>query len=85
MKRIKKPLHRWLSHVARIDSPNPVCKIFESGQFGGSRRKGWPRQRWAKQVDENATTLGIRNWRRAATARDVWRRKLAKAKVVMAK
>ena len=37
-------------------------------------------KRWAKQVDENLRTLGIRNWRQAATARDVWRRKLAEAK-----
>ena len=66
-----------------MDSPNPVRKVFESEFGGGSRRQGWqgwPRQRWAKQVDENLTTLGIRNWRQAATARDVWRRKLAEAK-----
>ena len=33
-----------------------------------------------KQVDENLRTLSIRNWRQAATARDVWHRKLAEAK-----
>ena len=54
--------------------------VFESEPGGRSRRKGRPRQRWAKQVDENATTLGCRNWRQAATARDIWRRKLAEAK-----
>ena len=63
-----------------MDSSNPVRKVFESEPSGGSRRKLWPRQRWAKQVDENETTQGIRNWRQAATARDVWRRKLAEAK-----
>ena len=60
---------RWLSHVAR--------KVFESEPGSGSRRIGRPRQRWAKQLTENATTLGIRNWSQAAIARDVWRRKLA--------
>ena len=30
--------------------------------------------------DGNATTLGIRNCRQAAIARDIWRRKLAEAK-----
>ena len=53
-------------------------------------RKGWQQRMSqvvdvadkvaAKQVDENLRTLGIRNWRQAVTARDVWRRKLAEAK-----
>ena len=63
MKRIKIQRVRWLGHFARMDSSNPVRKVFES-----------------EQVDENLRTLGIRNWRQAATARDVWRRKLAEAK-----
>ena len=65
-------------------APTPL-KVFESEPAGGSSRSARPRQRWAKQVDENVTTLGIRNWRQAATARDVWHRKLAEDKVVMAK
>ena len=48
---------RWLSHVARMDNSNPGCKVFESDPDDGSRRKGRPRQRWAKQ---NVTTLGDR-------------------------
>ena len=77
VKRIKIRL-RWLGHVARMDSFNPVRKVFESEPGGGCRRQGQPPQRWAKQVDENLRTLGIRNWRQTA-ARDVWRRKLAEA------
>ena len=80
VKRIKIQRLRWLGHVARMDSSNPVRKVFESEPGGGCRRQGRPPQRWAKQVDENLRTLGIRNWRQAATARDVWRRKLAEAK-----
>ena len=55
-----------------MDRFNPVRKIFESEPAGRSRRKIRPRQRWAKQ-DENVTgyPLGIRNWLKAATARDV--------------
>ena len=63
-----------------MDSSNPVFKVFESEPGGGCRRQGLPPQRWAKQVDENLITLGIRNWRQVVTARDVWRRKLADAK-----
>ena len=70
VKRIKDAL-RWLGHVARMDSSNPVRKVFESEPGGGYRRQGRPLQRWVKQVDENQRTLGIRNWRQAATARDV--------------
>ena len=56
-----------------MDSSNPVRKVFESEPGGGYRRKGRLRQRWDKEVDENLTTVGIRNWRQAAIARDVWR------------
>ena len=54
--------------------------VFESEPAGGCRRQGRSPQRWAKQFDVNLRTLGIRNRRQAATARDVWRRKLAEAK-----
>ena len=77
MKRIKKQRLRWLGHVARMDSSNTVRKVLKSEPGGECRRQGRPSLRWAKQVDENLRTLGIRNWRQAATARDVWRRKLA--------
>ena len=69
-----------LGHVVRMDSSNPVRKVFESDPGGRNRRNEQPRQRWAKQVNENVTMLGVRNWRQAATARYVWRRKLAEAK-----
>ena len=39
--------------------------------------QGRPCQRWAKKVDENVRTLGIRNWRQAASDRAVWRHKVA--------
>ena len=63
-----------------MDSSNPAGKVFESEPGAGNRRQGQSRQHWAKQVDENLTTLGIRNWSQAATSGDVWRRKLAEAK-----
>ena len=71
MKCIKIQRLRWLGYGLR--------NVFASDPSGGCRRKGRPRLRWTKQVDENLTTLCIRNWRQAATARDVWRRKLAEA------
>ena len=52
VKRIKIQCLRWLRHVTRMDSSNPVRKVFASGPGGGSRRKGRPRQRWDKQVTE---------------------------------
>ena len=79
VKRIKIQRLRWLGHVARMDSSNPVRSL-RSERGGGCRRKGRPRQRWAKQLTENVTKLGFRNWRQAATARYVWRRKLVEAK-----
>ena len=67
-------------YVARMDSSNPVRKIFESEPGGGKRRKGRLRQRWAVQVAKDVSTLGIQIWRKAAIARDEWRRNLAEAK-----
>ena len=61
VKRIKIQRLRWLGHVAGMDSSNPVRKDFESEPGGGCRRQGRPPQRWAKQVNENLRTLGIRN------------------------
>ena len=63
MKRIKIQRLRWLDHVARMASSNPVRKVFESEPDDGCRRQGRPPQRWAKQGDDNLRTLGIRNWR----------------------
>ena len=60
--RIKIQRLRWLGHVARMDSSNPVRKVFESEPGDGCRRQGRPPQHWAKQIHE--------------TARYVWRRKL---------
>ena len=80
VKRIQIQRLRRMFHVARLDSSNPVGKVFESELGGESRRKGQRCQRWAKQLTENVTMLDIRNWRQAAIARDVRRRKLAKAK-----
>ena len=56
VKRIKIRL-QWLGDVARMDSFNSVRKVFESEQDGGSRRKEWPRQHWAKQMTNNVLLL----------------------------
>ena len=37
VKRIKIRRLRWLGHVARMDSSNPVRKVFESEPGGGCR------------------------------------------------
>ena len=64
MKRIKIQRLRWLGHmVARMDSSNPIRKVFDSEPAGRCRRQGRPPQRLAKQFDENLRTLGIRNCR----------------------
>ena len=70
MKRIKMQRLRWQGHVARMDSSNPVRKVFESDPGGGCRRQGRPLQRCAKQVAEY----------QAASLCYAWRRKLAEGK-----
>ena len=63
----------WIAQTQFVKSSNP-------SQVVDVADKDAP-QRWAKEVDENLRTLGIRNWRQAAIVRDVWRRKLAEAKI----
>ena len=41
------------SSSTRMDSSNPVPKVFESETGGGSRRKVRPCQCWVKQPNEN--------------------------------
>ena len=48
VKRKKIQRLRWLGDVACMERSKPVRKIFESEPGVKSRRKGWPRQRWAK-------------------------------------
>ena len=69
-----------MARSCRMDSSNPVRKVFESEPGCGCRRQGRLRQRWAKHVEEDLKTLGIQNWRQAATAREVRLRKLVEAK-----
>ena len=45
VKRIKIQRLRWLGHVARVNSSNPVRKVFEPEPGDGSRRTGRPCQR----------------------------------------
>ena len=45
VKRFKNAELRWLGHVARMDSSNPVHKVFEAEPGGVSRRKGRPSKR----------------------------------------
>ena len=71
---------RQVVEVAEKDGHLVRRKVFESEPGGGGRRQGRPPQRWAKQIDKNLRTLGIRNWLQAAIAGDVWRRKFAEAK-----
>ena len=82
MKRIKLQCLRWLGHVDRKDSSNPVRKVFESEPGAGICRKERPSQRCAEQVNKNVTTLGIRNLHQVGIACDVWRRQIVTAKKV---
>ena len=51
VKRIKIQRFRWVMPLVSIASTQFV--VFESEPCGGSRKKGRPRQRWAKQLTEN--------------------------------
>ena len=55
-------------------------KIFR-GQCQGQRKRGRPTKRWFDEVEKDLETLGVRNWRRRARDRGLWRKIVGEAMV----
>lgn len=63
---------KWAGHLIRMEEHRVPKKVF-SGDFGGGRPVGRPRNRWEDGVCQDALQiLKIRNWRVAAQDRQVW-------------
>ncbi len=70
---------RWAGHLARMEEDRPSKVLFRNNP-GGGRGVGRPRTRWIDGVQNDLSTLGVRNWSQAAQDRDYWISVLNQAK-----
>lgn len=70
---------RWAGHLARMSEEEPARKVL-CGTFYGRRQRGRPCLRWRDGVDQDARSLGVRNWMASARDRDRWRDLLKEAR-----
>jgi hypothetical protein len=69
----------WAGHRMRMINDRTIKKIFNIKPYG-TRRAGRPKIRWEDGVDQEMTTLGVKNWRRVALNREEWAKLLKKAR-----
>jgi hypothetical protein len=66
---------RHLMHM----NDRTIKKIFNT-KPDRTRRAGRPKLQWEDGVDQDMTTLGVKNWRRVALDREEWAELLKKAR-----
>ncbi|KAF2892164.1 hypothetical protein ILUMI_14009 [Ignelater luminosus] len=59
---------RWIGHAVRLPVGRQPKRIFKS-EPGGKRRRGRPKARWKKEVQEDIAKLRIMDWRTKANDR----------------
>lgn len=69
---------RWLGHVSRMEEERVPNKALKT-ELGGARRRGRPKTRWKKELEEDLRNLGITNWKEKATRRKEWQKTVQKA------
>lgn len=76
---IKSGRIRWIGHLSRMNVDR-ISKRLWQGKIFNRRRKGRPRNRWTDDVERDLRILGVRNWKRQAEDRIVWRGFVKEAK-----
>ena len=64
-----------------MDETRPARKVFLS-DLGGNRTRGRPKSRWEDNVELDAGTCGVRNWKAKARNRQEWNSLLKKARTL---
>ena len=62
----------WAGHVVRMETDDPVRKVF-LGRPQGQRRRGRPKLRWQDGVEASAIKAGTRDWQTMAQDRERFR------------
>ena len=73
---------RWIGHINRMSNNRKVKQIFKS-QPQGTRLRGRPKNRWWDCVRQDLEKCKIKNWEQLSMDRDVWRRLIEEAKVLI--
>ena len=72
---------QWAGHVMRMDESRPARRVLLSDP-GGNRVRGRPKSRWEDNVELDAGTCGIRNWKARARNRQEWNSLLKKTRTL---
>ena len=64
---------RWLGHIERMAEARIPSMIMKR-EIGGKRRRGRPRIRWKKDVEEDLRRIRVDGWRIKAKDRNKWRK-----------
>ena len=73
---------RWIGHTNRMSNNRKVKQIFKL-QPQGTRLRGRPKNKWWDCVHEDLEKCKIKNWEQLSMDRDVWRRLIEEAKVLI--
>jgi hypothetical protein len=76
---IKAQRIKWLGHIQRMDQTRPTRKLLDWKPMG-TRPVGRPRLRLQEDVMEDLKKLKVKNWKKAAKDRRIWRAMTEKAK-----
>jgi hypothetical protein len=63
---------KWLWHIQRMDQARPTRKLFV-WRPRGNRPIGRARQRWKEDVMKDLKRLEVKNWKKIAKYRRIWR------------
>lgn len=69
---IKAQRVRWMGHLMRMPEKRLPKKLLMCS-IGGRKRRGRPRNRWRKQVEEDIRKMSITDWKRKAADKKKWR------------
>jgi hypothetical protein len=76
---IKAQRIKCLGHIQRMGQARPTRKLLDWKPMG-TKPVGTPRQRWQEDVTEDLKKLKVKNWKKAAKGRRIWRDLAEKAK-----
>ena len=78
---IKKQRLNWLGHVERMAEDNIVPKI-KRWKPVSKRPIGRPKTRCEDDVLEDIKSINVRNWKKVAQNRDIWKKVLGQARTL---
>jgi hypothetical protein len=76
---IKSQRLEWLGHVERMPKETEVTRIYKWKPFA-SRPIGRPKNRWEDDVRKDLQTVKVKNWKKSALNRDLWKTVIERTK-----